>query len=501
MTSEIQVSETSSATFFVACDLGAESGRIILGSLSGCILTIEEIHRFPTGASIICGTMRWDLLRIFDEIKVGLRKVAARNVDVSSLSVDSWGVDYVIFNAGHPMISLPFHYRDARTVQIYETVLEKVGRETIFAETGIQFMAINTLYQLVADAERNADVIGIADQFLNIADYFNYLFSGTASNEVSNASTTQLYNPVVGNWSEKLIGTLNLPKRIFPEIVPPGTKLGQLQSALCEETGLSGVEVIATCSHDTAAAVAATPAQAGEDWAYISSGTWSLIGVELTSPVINDAARAHNFTNEAGYGGTTRFLKNIVGLWLLQESRRTWQLAGKKLDYEEIMELAKEAEPLRSLIDPNDARFLRPDDMAFAISAYCRETGQPTPETPGQVARCIMESLALLYNRTLAEIELLTGRNISRLHIVGGGCQSALLNQFAANATARTVLAGPIEATAIGNLLIQAIALGELSSIEDLRAVVRNSFPIQQYQPAQSADWQHATQRFNSLTS
>jgi rhamnulokinase len=349
--------------------------------------------------------------------------------------------------------------------------------------------------------EENPDVLDIADQFLNIADYLNYLFSGVARNEVSTASTTQMYNPVTGGWSKALIETFGLPSRLFPKIVPSGTRLGPLQPELCAETGLAGVEVVASCSHDTGAAVAAVPADSGDDWAYLSSGTWSLIGVELPSPIIHASARELNFTNEAGYGGTTRFLKNIVGLWLLQESRRAWAFAGRTLEYAEIMALAEQAEPFRSIIDPNDERFVRPEHMPAAIAGYCRGTGQPEPETPGQFARCILESLALQYRHTLTDLEQLTGRRITRLHIVGGGSQSALLNQFAADATGRTVLAGPVEATATGNVLIQSIALGHLHSLAELRAVTKNSFTIQQFEPKPGDGWENAIVRFETLIS
>jgi rhamnulokinase len=487
------------ARHYIACDLGAESGRVILGTLEGGRLALEEIHRFPTGAARIRGSLRWDLLRIFEELKAGLRKVAAKNLPVAGVSVDSWGVDYVLFNARQPMLALPHHYRDARTDRTFPEAIKKAGRERIFAETGIQFMALNTLYQLIAEVEENPDLVGIADQFLNIADYLNYLFSGTARAERSLASTTQIFNPRTGQWSAGLMHEFNIPAKIFPQIVSSGTKLGPLLPELREETGLPAVEVIASCSHDTGSAVAAVPAE-GDDWAYLSCGTWSLIGVELPSPLINDSTREANFTNEAGFGGTTRFLKNIVGLWILQESRREWSRRGQTLAYAELDRHAAEAEPLRSLINPNAARFAKPEDMPGKIAAYCLETGQPAPETPGQFARCILESLALLYRHSLDELERLTGRRIARLHIVGGGSQSALLNQFAANATGRVVHAGPVEATAIGNVLIQAVALGDLASIDALRKVVRDSFPIQTHEPQGRAEWQNAIEHFAKLS-
>jgi rhamnulokinase len=484
--------------YYIACDLGAESGRVILGRLSDGRVELEEVHRFPNGAIKIAGSLRWDILRIFDELKIGLRKVAAKRLPISGLSVDSWGLDYVLTGAGQPMLSLPYSYRDARNDAPFAAALQSPGPEAIFAETGIQFLSINTLYQLIAERESSAPLLGMADRFLLIADYLHFLFSGVSSAEESLASTTQIYNPVTRQWSWRLAEIFSLPSHLFPSLVAPGTQLGPLLTEVTGETGLEPIPVIATCSHDTGAAVAAVPAS-GDDWAYLSSGTWSLIGVELPRPLVDGAARSHNFTNEAGYGGTTRFLKNIVGLWLLQECRRSWARAGHDLAYAALAEEAEHAEEFRSLINPNDPRFLKPDQMPEKIVAYCRETGQPEPETPGQFTRCIYESLALLYRRTLDEIEGVTGRRVARLHIVGGGSQSAFLNQSAANATGRTVLAGPVEATALGNVLIQAIALGHLSSLTALRETVAASFTIDEYQPRDAEAWETAFSRFVRL--
>ena len=483
---------------YIACDLGAESGRVILGRLAGGQVTLEEIHRFPNGAVKIAGSLRWDVLRIFEELKSGLRKIAARRVQVESFSVDSWGLDYVLSGAGQPMLALPCHYRDARTDRTYAAALKSPGAELIFAETGIQFMPINTLYHLIAEQENSPRVLEIAERFLTIADYLHFLLCGVAVIEESLASTTQLYNPTTRAWSDRLIETFGFPRKIFPPIVPSGTRLGPLLAEVAAEIGGDAFEVIATCSHDTGAAVAAVPAS-GRDWAYLSSGTWSLIGVELPAPRITDAARAHNFTNEAGFGGTTRFLKNIVGLWLLQECRRAWALDRRNYDYATLAAESERATPFGALINPNDARFWKPDAMPEKIAAYCRETGQPAPETPGQFTRCIYESLALLYARTLGEIGQVTGRAITRLHIVGGGSQSRLLNQFAASATGCTVHAGPVEATALGNVLLQAVALGHLASLPALREVVRASFAIESYEPQDRSAWQQAAARFAAL--
>ncbi|MFZ4775367.1 MAG: rhamnulokinase [Terrimicrobiaceae bacterium] len=489
------------ASHYIACDLGAESGRVMLGTLDSGKLTLEEIHRFPNITIKLGDSIRWDILRTFDELKKGLTKVAERGLPISSLSVDSWGVDYVWSGFGQEMLAPAYIYRDPRTDATFEKALATVGREKIFSETGIQFMSLNTLYQLMADMETSPELARGADGFLCIADYLNFLFSGVRKAEESLASTTQVYNPVARAWSEELISAFGFPRSAFPEIVPSATVLGPLTEEVAAETGLRGAKVVATCSHDTGAAVAAVPAGAGEDWAYLSSGTWSLIGVELPAPLINDATRAANFTNEGGYGGTTRFLKNIVGLWILQECRRDWERRGENRDYAELNRLASEAAPLRTLIDPDDARFLKPGDMLSKIQEFARETGQPVPSTPGEFTRSILESLALLYRSTLSSLEQLSGRSIRKLHIVGGGSQSRLLNQFAADATGRVVLAGPVEATAIGNILLQAVADGKLASLAELRGTVRNSVPGAEFQPSGNPDWAAAFARFEKIRS
>jgi rhamnulokinase len=485
--------------YYIACDLGAESGRVMLGRLEDGRLRLEELHRFPSAAVHVLGSLRWDVLRIFEELKTGLRIAAQRGIPISSLSVDGWGVDYVLINSVHPMLWPPFHYRDSRTEETYDKVQAEIGSELIFAETGIQFMPINTIYHLASDLKKSGPILEYADCFLTIGDYFNYLFSGVPCVDESTASTTQLYNPQTHAWSKVLIERCGFPPKIFPRIVPPGTVLGRLSPEVAVDTGLVDIEVVATCSHDTGAAVAAVPADTTSGWAYLSSGTWSLLGVELPKPLINEGVRKLNFTNEAGYGGTTRFLKNIIGLWLLQECRREWLRQGVKHEYSTLIEEAKRTESFRSLIDPRATRFMKPGDMPEKIIHYCKETGQPAPEAPGQFARCILESLALLYRLTLEEIEQAIGHSIQRLYIVGGGSQNALLNELAAHATEREVVAGPVEATAIGNVLIQAIALGHVESLAALRRIVCDSFPLQIFKPRVVADWGTAYQRFHGL--
>lgn len=486
-------------THYIACDLGAESGRVMLGTLCDGHLALEEVHRFPNLIVRLGASLRWDILRTFDELKKGLAKVAARDLVATSLSVDSWGVDYVWSGFGQDMLAPAYIYRDARTDATFERALNMLGRERIFGETGIQFMSLNTLYQLMADLETSPRLLAQADGFLCIADYLNFLFSGKRVAEESLASTTQIYNPRTKTWSDDLIAAFGFPRAAFPEIVASGTRLGPITGDVAEETGLAGTQVVATCSHDTGAAVAAVPAGDGKGWAFLSSGTWSLIGVELDEPLINDAAREGNFTNEGGFGGTTRFLKNIVGLWILQECRREWERVGTHLSYVELNILASEAEPLVTLIDPEDPRFLKPSGMPEKIEAFARETGQPVPATPGAFTRAILESLAILYREMLEKLEALTERNLSTLHIVGGGSQSALLNQFSANATGRRVVAGPVEATAIGNILIQAIVDERLASLTDLRKTVGNSFPIHEFTSSGDPAWAAAIERFKKL--
>jgi len=484
---------------YVACDLGAESCRVMLGSLSGDRLVVEEIHRFDNGPVTLFGTLRWDTLRIFDELKRGLRKVVADGYRVDGISVDSWGVDYVLVRGEEPMLTCPYHYRDPRTDGSMEKAFAVVPPDVIYSETGIQFMQFNTLYQLLADLENRPEILELSERILNIGDYFNYLFSGVPYAEESLSSTTQLFDPRRREWSQYLIKKFGLPARIFPKVVPSGTKLGPLLPSIAAEVGTGSTQVVASCSHDTAAAVAAVPAE-GTDWAYVSSGTWSLMGVELGDPIINAKGLEHNFTNEIGYGGTVRFLKNIVGLWIVQECRRQWTREGKAYTYDQLTKMAEEAESLKSLIDPSDSRFVKPDNMPEKILKYCRETDQTPPETPGETIRCVLESLALLYRRTLREVAMVTGRERNYLHIVGGGSKNALLNQFTANATRLTVLGGPSEATAIGNILIQAIALGHLRSLVDVRRVVRLSSQVATYRPHDPSAWDEAYERFQQLT-
>jgi rhamnulokinase len=470
---------------YLACDLGAESGRVMLGRMDAQRLSLEEVHRFANVPLRFEGSLCWDVNALWSELQNGLRKAAALQMPIASISTDSWGLDYVLLDEHQKIIEPTFHYRDARTAQGVEKLKARIDRESLFAETGIQFMPINTVYQLGAEARER---LQRARKLLMIGDAFNWLLSGTARSEESLASTSAIYDPCTRAWSAKVIQALGISPALLTNIVPAGTKLGDHER----------MEVIATCSHDTAAAVAAVPAGT-RPWAYISSGTWSLLGVETTHPVLTDLCRELNFTNEIGYGDTVRLLKNIVGLWIVQECRRAWVQQGREYDYATLTKMAADAPAFGPLINPTDPRFLPPGNMPDRIARYCVETGQMPPDGVGETVRCALESLALQYRKTLREVEQLTGVHVQQLHVVGGGSQNRLLNQFTADATGIPVLAGPMEATAIGNVLVQAIAMGELDSLSTARELVRRSFEVTTFEPREKERWHMAAEKFAKL--
>lgn len=486
---------------YLALDCGAESARVMLGLLEDGRLTLEEIYRFPTGAVELGDSLRWDALRMAEELRNGVRLAAQRGLPIESLSTDSWGLDYVLTRANEPMLTPPRHYRDPRNSPAFDWVRAQLGEELIFEETGIQFMPINTLFQLAAAQQEDPELLRFAERLIPIGDWFNFLFSGKPVCDVSLASTTQLYNPHTRTWSNRLIEALQLPRHLFPEIVPCGTVLGPILPQIQQATGLPATtQVIASCSHDTGAALAGTPAAPGaQDWAFVSCGTWSLLGVERPEPVITPKSRQHNLTNEVGLDHTVRVLKNISGLWVVQECRRHWEAQGTSYSYEELTQLAEATPALRSLINLQDPRFSSIGEMPEKIRAYCSETQQPLPEVPGAYIRCALESLAFAYRKVMDELEDATETPLNTLHIVGGGSKNRLLNQLAANATGRRICSGPAEATAVGNLLIQALALGHLSSREEIRETVRQSFSIEEYHPESQDLWQPAYQRYRAL--
>lgn len=483
----------------LAFDLGAESGRAILGQLDGDHLELAELHRFATGAIPVLDRLYWDVLRLHAEILQGLRAAAAHG-GVDSVGVDTWGVDFGLLAADGTLLDNPRHYRDPRTEGVMARAFLRVPRDRIFAATGLQFMPLNTLFQLVAMREAEAPQLAAAHRLLLMPDLLHYFLTGERVCEFTNATTTQFYDPRQGRWSRELFAAFDLPVAILPQIVPPGTRLGPVRPGVARDCALPAlVPVVAPATHDTGAAVAAVPA-CGPDFAYISSGTWSLMGAELSAPEVSAAALRYNFTNEGGVGGTFRFLKNIMGLWLVQECRRTWVGAGRELSYAQLAEAARRAPAFGPLVDPDDARFLAPGDMPARIRAFCRQTGQSEPADDGAVIRCVLESLALKYRWVLERLEEMLGRRLDPIHIVGGGIRNELLCQLTADAAGRPVVAGPAEATAAGNLLVQALGCGWLGSVADIRHVVRTSFAPRSYAPAGDADrWAEAAARFGRL--
>lgn len=485
---------------YIAFDLGAESGRAVAGIYNGQRLELQTVHRFPNTPLRLPNALTWNVLRQYAEILQGINlTVREYGASVRSVGVDTWGVDFGLLDARGTLLTNPVHYRDHRTDGIMESVQAMVGADTIYDATGIQFMPINTLYQLIAVQQQHPGLLEIADKMLMMPDLLHYWLSGTKVCERTIASTSQMLDPRTGEWALDLVRHVGLPTHFLPEIVPPGTRLGKLRKAVREETDAPDIEVITPGSHDTASAVAAVPASLGSDFAYISSGTWSLMGVELSEPLINAHTRTLNFTNEGGVNNTIRFLRNIMGLWLVQECRRAYAREGQEYTYEQLTQMASEAPAFRSLIDPDQRDFLAPTNMLDAIRGYCANTDQPPPETPGQFVRCCLESLALKYRWVLEQLESLMGKRLPVIHVVGGGTQNRLLCQFTADACNRTVLAGPVEATAAGNVLLQMIALGELKGITEGRELLRRSTEIVEYQPQNPESWQEAYQRFERL--
>lgn len=482
---------------FLAFDLGAESGRTIQGRLENGRIVIRELTRFPNLPVLVRGHLHWEIYRLFEEIKKGMAAASAQGLRPESLAVDTWGVDFGLLASDGTLLELPYAYRDARTQGAMEDFFGQMPRAEVYRRTGIQFLPFNTLFQLYAAGKQDPGLMEKAGALLFMPDLFIFFLSGQKATEFTIASTSQLLNPYERTWDEGLLSALGLPPGLMQRIIPPGTLIGALDGSVSRETGLPDTRVVASAGHDTAAAIAAVPAS-GDNWAYISSGTWSLMGVELASPLINPDALAANFTNEGGVGGRIRFLKNIAGLWLLQQCRKEWSLE-RPLDYEELVRLAGEAPPFAAFIDPDSQVFLNPPSMVEAISSFCRRTGQKPPQSTDATTRCILESLALKYRWTLDELRRLTGRTVDRLHVIGGGSRNKALCQFTADATQVEVLAGPSEATAIGNILVQALALGVVGSLAEIRAVVRESVDVRAFEPAPAGGWDSAYDRFRQV--
>lgn len=479
-----------------AADLGAESGRVVVGTFDGGRLAMEDVHRFPNVPVTVAGTLHWDVLRLFGDIVAGLRRAGSTG-PIASVGVDTWGVDFGLLDARGRLLANPVHYRDSRTDGLPERAFELVPRDEIYATTGIQFMAINTVYQLLAMVRAEDPLLQQADRLLMMADLFAHFLSGASVAEYTLASTGQALDAVARDWARPMLERLGIPTGLLPGIVPPGTPVGALQGDLGDAPGLGATRVVLPGSHDTASAVVGTPL-AGPSTAYLSSGTWSLIGLEVPQPVISPVSMGANLTNEGGVAGTIRLLRNVVGLWLVQESRRALWPTGDAPSYEDLAIMAEAAPAFTAFIDPDDERFLRPGDVPARVRRFCAETGQPAPEDTGTLVRVLLESLALRYAAAVEQLAAASGHPIEALHVVGGGANNRLLCRLAAGATGLPVRAGPVEATAIGNLAVQAIAAGELSSVAEARELVVRSFPITSYDP--TGDWSEARARFAALT-
>jgi rhamnulokinase len=475
---------------FLAFDLGAESGRAVLGRLNGARLDISQLARFQNTPLRIGRSLRWDVPAIVAGLEAGLR--AAGDGRLDSVGVDAWGCDYGLVGAGGELIEPPYHYRDHRTDGVMARVFARVGRDRIYETTGIQCLPFNTVYQLVAACESAPETLAAAERLLTIPDLINRRLTGRAVNEFTSATTTQCVSVGTGTWAVDLLSELGVPLHLFGEIVQPGTVLGPLSSV--EVPALNGTPVVAPACHDTGSAFAAV--EAGGSTAFLSCGTWSLLGTEVPSPVVTPRSRDLDFTNEGGVAGTFRLLKNIAGLWLLQACRGVWQRDGTDWAYDDLVRAAREApHGFRALVDPDDPGFLNPDDMVSAISAYASRTGQPVPAGPPGYTRAILESLALKYRIVLDWLEEVSGRSFTTIRLVGGGSRNALLNQFTANATGRPVLAGPVEATALGNIAVQMVSTGAVGTLGEARSIIDRSFPPERYEPEPSAAWDDALGR------
>jgi rhamnulokinase len=487
------------AAHFLAFDLGAGSGRAVLGTLDGPKLTVHEVRRFPNNPFPLAGHIHWNVYALFDEMKAAMRDAAAAVGErPASIGVDTWGVDFGLLARDGSLLGLPFCYRDHRNAGAMEDYFKLVPRDALYEATGIQFMPFNTLFQIYAMVRERSPLLDAAEDLLFMPDLFNFLLTGRKAAEFTIASTSQCLDPRTKTWVSGLFQAMGLSKKVLQDLVEPGTVLGTVTEEVAAATGLRHVPVVATASHDTAAAVAAVPAE-GRNWAYISSGTWSLVGVEERSPVISAASLAANFTNEGGLGGTVRFLKNVSGLWLVQGCRKAWSAEGP-VTYEDLNRAAAEAPPFTALIDPDDPGFLNPPDMPEAIAAYCRRTGQRMPETRAALVRSLLESLALKYRQVIDELRQVLGHPVERIHVIGGGSQNEVLCQLTADATGLPVVAGPAEATAVGNILVQAMAVGRLSSPAAIREIIRHSFNLRTYLPAGNVPaWDAAAARFRDI--
>jgi rhamnulokinase/L-fuculokinase len=481
----------------LAFDFGASSGRAILGSLEGDKIVMNEIHRFANDSVIIGKTMYWDTLRQFFEIKQGMVK-ANQKGGFASVGIDTWGVDFGLLDEEGHLLESAIHYRDDRTLGMQEEVFKVVPKDDVYNKTGIQFENFNTIFQLYSLVKKRPELLKRAKTLLLTPDLFNYFLSGEKKAEYTMVTTTQLMDAEKKTWSDELMKSLDISRDIFPEIVGSGTKVGELSEDIREELGLAPADIIAVCSHDTQSAVVSVPT-GEEDFIFISCGTWSLFGTELKAPIIGRESFELNVSNEGGYNNTNTFLKNISGLWLVQESRRQWIREGNEYGFGDLEKLANEVEPFQSLVDPDDPRYIAAGNIPRRIRAFCEETGQKVPETVGEIVCAINQSLAFKYRYALEQIEHCTGKKFPVINMIGGGIQSKLLCQFTANASGRKVIAGPVEATALGNIAVQLIALGEIKDLNEARKIIANSEKTYEYEPKDVAAWNEAYQKFKGL--
>ncbi|WP_432647681.1 rhamnulokinase [Mitsuokella sp.] len=483
----------------LAFDFGASSGRAVVGTFDGCTIHMEEVHRFSNDPVMVRHTMYWDVLRLFHEIKQGLSK-AYRTGPVASIGIDTWGVDFGLLDKRGYLLENPVHYRDSRTNDMLGEAAKLIDSKELYDITGNQIMSINTLFQLLSLAKQRPEVLEHADTLLFMPDLFNYMLCGVKAAEYTIASTSQMFDAEKHEWSQQLLKKFRLPASILPQIIEPASCIGTLDEAIVEELGLTPAKIVAVAGHDTQSAMAAVPTEA-QDFLFLSCGTWSLLGTELERPVINEASAAANITNEGGYGGKTSFLKNIIGLWLIQECRRQWMREGKEYSFGELEQMACEAEPFQAFIHPDASEFVPSGNMPERICAYCKRTGQKVPDTIGGIVRCIDESLALRYRQVTEELETCLGKTYPCLHMIGGGIQSRLLCQMTANACQRPVVAGPVEATVLGNIALQLLADGAIKDIQEARRIIKASEAIKTYQPQQAEVWNEIYHRWEDVTS
>ncbi len=482
----------------LAFDFGASSGRAIIGCFDGGKITLEEVHRFSNDPVSVGGTVYWDVLRLFYEIKQGIVKAKIAG-GFDSIGIDTWGVDFGLIDSEGKLMENPVHYRDARTVGLVDEAFKTMPKEKLYGITGIQFMELNTLFQLISLKKYRPWMLERADKMLFMPDLFGYMLTGKMCAEYSIASTSQLIDLDKRTWSKDILDTFGIKESIFAPIVQPGTVLGELSKEICEECGVDPVPVISVCGHDTQSAITSVPCEDG-DFAFLSSGTWSLFGTELDKPIVNETSMNINITNEGGFDGSTGFLKNIIGLWLIQESRRQWKREGKEYSYADLEKLALAAEPFKCFIDPDAPEFVPHGNIPERVREFCRRTEQYVPETVGEIMRCIYESLAMKYRLTFEKLRECTERDYPVIHVIGGGTKDGLLCRMTASSCDRTVKAGPIEATVMGNVAVQLMSDGSVENIGQARKIVAASSELKTFEPKDTDKWASAYEDFLKVT-